>query len=68
MPIAVGTKAPDFSLKSKNATGVSDVKLSANLGKKNTVITFTVEMKTRGLSMPRRSLPETRRDDKPAGN
>lgn len=40
MPIAVGTKAPDFSLKSKNASGVSDVKLSANLGKKNTVILF----------------------------
>ncbi len=40
MPIAVGTKAPDFSLKSKNATGVSDVKLSANLGTKNTVILF----------------------------
>ena len=40
MPIAVGTKAPDFSLKSKNAAGVSDVKLSANFGKKNTVILF----------------------------
>jgi peroxiredoxin len=40
MPIAVGTKAPDFSLKSKNASGVSDVKLSSNLGKKNTVILF----------------------------
>lgn len=40
MPIAVGTKAPDFTLKSKNASGVSDVKLAANLGKKNTVILF----------------------------
>jgi glutaredoxin-dependent peroxiredoxin len=40
MPIAVGTKAPDFSLKSKNAAGVSDVKLSNNLGKQNTVILF----------------------------
>lgn len=40
MPIAVGTKAPDFSLKSKNASGVSDVKLSANFGKKNTVVLF----------------------------
>ena len=40
MPIAVGTKAPDFSLKSKNASGVSDVKLSNNLGKKNTVVLF----------------------------
>jgi peroxiredoxin len=40
MPIAVGTQAPDFSLKSKNASGVSDVKLSANRGKKHTVILF----------------------------
>jgi len=40
MPIAVGTKAPDFSLKSKNASGVSDVKLSTNAGKKNTVLLF----------------------------
>lgn len=40
MPIAVGTKAPDFSLKSKNASGVSDVKLSSNAGKKNTVLLF----------------------------
>ncbi len=40
MPIAVGTKAPDFALKSKNAAGVSDLKLSANAGQKNTVILF----------------------------
>jgi glutaredoxin-dependent peroxiredoxin len=40
MAIAVGTKAPDFSLKSKQASGVVDVKLSNNLGKKNTVILF----------------------------
>ena len=40
MPIAVGTKAPDFSLKSKNAAGITDVKLSANAGQKNTVILF----------------------------
>ncbi len=40
MPLAVGTKAPDFTLKSKNASGVSDVKLSANFGKKNTVVLF----------------------------
>lgn len=40
MPIAVGSTAPDFSLKSKNASGVSDIKLSANRGKKNTVILF----------------------------
>lgn len=40
MAIAVGSKAPDFSLKSKQASGVVDVKLSANSGKKNTVILF----------------------------
>jgi peroxiredoxin len=40
MPIAVGSKAPDFNLKSKNASGVSEVKLGNNLGKKNTVILF----------------------------
>ena len=40
MAIATGSKAPDFSLKSKNAAGVTDVKLSNNFGKKNTVILF----------------------------
>ncbi len=40
MPLEVGTKAPDFTLKSKNASGVSDVTLAANLGKKNTVLLF----------------------------
>ena len=40
MAIKVGSKAPDFTLKSKNATGLVDVKLSNNLGKKNTVLLF----------------------------
>lgn len=40
MAIAVGTKAPDFTLKSKTATGIVDVKLSNNFGKKNTVLLF----------------------------
>jgi len=40
MPIPVGSKAPDFTLKSKNATGLADVTLSANFGKKNTVLLF----------------------------
>jgi peroxiredoxin len=40
MPIKVGSKAPDFTLKSKNATGLVDVKLSANFGQKNTVLLF----------------------------
>jgi len=40
MPIKTGSKAPDFTLKSKNATGLVDVKLSDNFGKKNTVLLF----------------------------
>jgi peroxiredoxin len=40
MAIPVGTKAPDFNLKSKQASGIVDVKLSGNFGKKNTVILF----------------------------
>ena len=40
MPIPVGSKAPDFTLKSKTATGLADVKLSNNFGKTNTVVLF----------------------------
>src|SRR5438876_4806313 len=40
MPLPVGIKAPDFSLKSKQASGLVDVKLSSNFGKKNTVLLF----------------------------
>src|SRR5688572_13916082 len=40
MAISVGSKAPDFSLKSKKASGLVDVKLSDNFGKKNTVLLF----------------------------
>jgi len=40
MPIKIGSKAPDFTLKSKTATGLVDVKLSDNFGKKNTVLLF----------------------------
>ena len=40
MPIPVGSKAPDFTLKSKTASGLVDVKLSANFGQKNTVLLF----------------------------
>lgn len=39
MAIAVGTKAPDFTLKSKSPVD-ADVKLSNNFGKKNTVLLF----------------------------
>ena len=40
MPIAVGSKAPDFTLKSKTADGLKDIKLSDNFGKKQTVLLF----------------------------
>ncbi len=40
MPIPVGSKAPDFTLKSKQASGLVDVSLSSNFGKKNTVLLF----------------------------
>src|SRR5881396_3718804 len=40
MAIAVGSKAPDFTLKSKTATGLVDVKLGDNFGQKNTVLLF----------------------------
>ena len=40
MAIKTGTKAPDFTLKSKQAAGLVDVKLSDNFGKKNTVLLF----------------------------
>ena len=40
MPIAVGSKAPDFTLKSKAADGPKDVKLSDNFGKTQTVLLF----------------------------
>jgi glutaredoxin-dependent peroxiredoxin len=40
MAIPVGGKAPDFTLKSKQDSGLVDVKLSNNFGKKNTVLLF----------------------------
>jgi len=40
MPLAVGTKAPDFTLKTKTAEGVVDVSLSSNFGERNTVLLF----------------------------
>ncbi|HEU5077932.1 MAG TPA: redoxin domain-containing protein [Opitutaceae bacterium] len=40
MPLAVGSKAPDFTLKSKAADGLKDVKLSDSLGKKQVVLLF----------------------------
>jgi len=40
MALSVGTKAPDFTLKSKQASGIVEVKLSNNFGKKNTLVLF----------------------------
>ena len=40
MAIPVGSKAPDFTLKSKQADGLADVTLSDNFGKKSTVVLF----------------------------
>ena len=40
MAIPVGSQAPDFSLKSKQAAGVIDVRLADYLGKSNLVILF----------------------------
>ena len=40
MPLTKGTKAPDFTLKTKTAEGLKDVKLSDHFGKKQTVLLF----------------------------
>ena len=40
MALAVGTKAPDFSLASKTADGPKQIKLSENFGKTNTLLLF----------------------------
>src|SRR4029434_8602750 len=40
MPLPIGTQAPDFTLKSKTAEGLRDIRLSANFGNRNTVLLF----------------------------
>jgi peroxiredoxin len=40
MPLAIGAKAPDFTLKTKTADGLKDIRLSDNFGKKQTVLLF----------------------------
>ena len=40
MPLAVGTKAPDFTLSTKTADGPKQLKLSDNFGRKNTLLLF----------------------------
>ena len=40
MPLALGSKAPDFTLKTKTADGLKDVRLSENFGRRKTVLLF----------------------------
>ena len=40
MPLKIGTSAPDFTMKTKTAQGLEDVKLSDNFGKRATVLLF----------------------------
>ena len=40
MALNIGTKAPDFTLKTKTADGLKDVKLSDHFGKQNVVLLF----------------------------
>ena len=40
MPLAVGTKAPDFTLSTKTAEGPKQIRLGDNLGRRNTVLLF----------------------------
>jgi glutaredoxin-dependent peroxiredoxin len=40
MPLAVGSKAPDFTLSTKTTEGPKQVKLSDNFGKRNTLLLF----------------------------
>jgi glutaredoxin-dependent peroxiredoxin len=40
MALSIGTTAPDFALKTKNAEGLKEIKLSDYVGKKNTVLLF----------------------------
>jgi peroxiredoxin len=40
MALETGTKAPDFTLKTKNAEGLHDITLSDNFGSKKTVLLF----------------------------
>jgi glutaredoxin-dependent peroxiredoxin len=40
MPLTTGTKAPDFTLKSMGEEGLEDITLSANFGRRPTVLLF----------------------------
>jgi len=40
MPLAAGTKAPDFTLSTKTTDGLKQIRLSENFGKNNTLLFF----------------------------
>src|SRR5687767_6137332 len=40
MPLSPGSKAPDFTLRTKTADGLQDVHLSEHLGQSNVVLLF----------------------------
>jgi glutaredoxin-dependent peroxiredoxin len=40
MPLSVGSKAPDFTLKTKTPEGLQDVTLSSHFGRQKTVLLF----------------------------
>ena len=40
MTLEIGTKAPDFTLKTKTPDGLSDVKLSEYIGQNSVVLLF----------------------------
>ena len=40
MSISIGSKAPDFTLKSMSSGELGDIQLSANYGEKNTLLLF----------------------------
>src|SRR5213595_4256192 len=40
MPLAIGTRAPDFTLPTKTSDGPKQITLSENFGKRNTLLAF----------------------------
>ena len=40
MAISIGSKAPEFTLKTKTAEGLQDIKLAENFGHRNTLLLF----------------------------
>ncbi|MDD2709066.1 MAG: redoxin domain-containing protein [Verrucomicrobiae bacterium] len=40
MPLTIGSPAPDFTLKTKDATGIRDIRLAEYRGRKNVILLF----------------------------